>query len=1092
MTATNLLAINTAKMLTGIGGWSPVTNCTLSHSVHGSPWTVVLGGDVYQNGMQAKATGAGNIEYETEDFRVNVGSVYKSTIWLGMITGRTSRLGIRFYDIDSILLLNDYNEIATFEDNEWGGIGFAEIAPENAYYARLYSRSDGLAIDEVIGVSRPAVFEDSDIYSDFMSYTLKYVPQFMIDDDFAQDKTGNPGVPSPLVRYMSMGTYPLSLIHDTIQAWDYVRPVDSIDGQADLSTLADPFAAESAWLPWLAQTMGVSLDTIPSGGRSPWLAFETAGIDTWVEWEEDVDPLSIPGVSDTEWVDIETFSPDFFNVDVARRLQIASGFNGILGGTAESISIYVSALLNTESDNPFVYVVKHYATNPYRVLVATLGIEDPDPDGDMLERAIEAATPAGTDVTTKHGVYVTARSYYATDDFFSNMWTDLPFAASRLPIRMVENGAASGQSLVTASVTGSLEPFYGSGVGLARWYEGYSLYSGAVQLRTEPHSSFNVLGDMSFRVLVSNVSLPATGNTLLIGGSEDKWNLQVDDAGTLIFNWENSGSNQISSDTVVNFGNADTRPFWLRVDLDVNNGASGHDVYFYTSPSLYSEVWDQVGTTITTGAVTAIDTSANANLYLLDDTTTSDASLTTIVYRAILYDDLTGSIANDINLTGEFTHSADLINTNTRFFRLPISNIQVFVEPATVGATNLVESDWVANNHAFRDDYWYFGHSPFSFSGGTASLGDTLVVTDLPSDTYDWTVTLADGTTDAGSTGTVTSITFDADDHGGQSILNIAVREDTGQTLQAFFTPDMLSGNTLVAVDGQSRTWTLTRAFETSEYYEFSEFVDRPHLQASGGDGVFTSGQYFDAEEPITVGIVARRFWSTAGITDIVDHTFTGTATTGWKIRYNGTDIEAIVEGDPGNVTLSYNESATALGEFNLITLRRDIQSGLISLWINETKEDEIADPWLDAGLFDPADIGNTGTFGDSSAVNKFDMRYFGIFDRSLSDDDILYLTNEMGRLVPLLPQAQQTINAPIVVSAPVVYIPGFDLADWDILPGVITAGPTLHAPQLNMSVPMNFLATTVTLYAPQINKIVQADFLATTVTLYQPTVDQP
>ncbi|HYH49645.1 MAG TPA: hypothetical protein VEG38_08860, partial [Acidimicrobiia bacterium] len=49
---------------------------------------------------------------------------------------------------------------------------------------------------------------------------------------------------------------------------------------------------------------------------------------------------------------------------------------------------------------------------------------------------------------------------------------------------------------------------------------------------------------------------------------------------------------------------------WVRAVLDVNNEASGNDVFFYTSED--GETWTQLGNTVTTAGVTSIFDSTSA------------------------------------------------------------------------------------------------------------------------------------------------------------------------------------------------------------------------------------------------------------------------------------------------------------------------------------------------------------------------------------------------------------------------------------------------------------------------------------------------
>lgn len=104
-------------------------------------------------------------------------------------------------------------------------------------------------------------------------------------------------------------------------------------------------------------------------------------------------------------------------------------------------------------------------------------------------------------------------------------------------------------------------------------------------------------------------------------------------AGTLQFNWSTDGNANTSGNstvTIESVGIANGTDCWLRVTLDVDNGASGYDLEFwYSQDPVWTDVgavaWTQLGTTITGGATTSIFASAT-DLFLgkYSDLTTAD------------------------------------------------------------------------------------------------------------------------------------------------------------------------------------------------------------------------------------------------------------------------------------------------------------------------------------------------------------------------------------------------------------------------------------------------------------------------------------
>ena len=139
---------------------------------------------------------------------------------------------------------------------------------------------------------------------------------------------------------------------------------------------------------------------------------------------------------------------------------------------------------------------------------------------------------------------------------------------------------------------------------------------------TPDAAALDITGDIDVRVdaTLANWILPeypSTGDTdygytELIGketAADRAWALYTR-LGKLLFQWRNSGG---SATSVI----SDDLPLTasgrlaVRVTLDVDNGASGYDLTFYTSDSI-DGTWTQLGDTTTGGATTSIRASAAA------------------------------------------------------------------------------------------------------------------------------------------------------------------------------------------------------------------------------------------------------------------------------------------------------------------------------------------------------------------------------------------------------------------------------------------------------------------------------------------------
>ncbi|CAL9352179.1 hypothetical protein SUDANB1_00482 [Streptomyces sp. enrichment culture] len=129
------------------------------------------------------------------------------------------------------------------------------------------------------------------------------------------------------------------------------------------------------------------------------------------------------------------------------------------------------------------------------------------------------------------------------------------------------------------------------------------------------HASLDVTGDLDLRIDASLANWLSPVGTGAIGVLElfakyqitgqKSWLLGSKD-GRLYFEWSSDGSNTLSASSTV----APAIPgpggrMAVRVTLDVNNGASGNTVTFYTAPTLAGP-WVQLGASVTQSGTTSV------------------------------------------------------------------------------------------------------------------------------------------------------------------------------------------------------------------------------------------------------------------------------------------------------------------------------------------------------------------------------------------------------------------------------------------------------------------------------------------------------
>lgn len=122
-----------------------------------------------------------------------------------------------------------------------------------------------------------------------------------------------------------------------------------------------------------------------------------------------------------------------------------------------------------------------------------------------------------------------------------------------------------------------------------------------------------ITGDIEIRARIAPTGWAASGGGTIAakwegGTGQRSWVLLLNADGTLGFQWTTDGVTnpgaKPSTATVQSAGAVNGQPYWVRVQLDVDNGASGNTLTFSTSPD--GANWTQLGTPVVTAGVTSI------------------------------------------------------------------------------------------------------------------------------------------------------------------------------------------------------------------------------------------------------------------------------------------------------------------------------------------------------------------------------------------------------------------------------------------------------------------------------------------------------
>ncbi len=266
---------------------------------------------------------------------------------------------------------------------------------------------------------------------------------------------------------------------------------------------------------------------------------------------------------------------------------------------------------------------------------------------------------------------------------------------------------------------------------------------------TPDSAALSIIGDIDVRYKLAPVG---TWVSLVLGGKDDgfgvnrEWQLQVSAPGTVVLTWWDSGGTLQSATSTAAVGTVFGSGVlgWLRFTLQVNNGAGGSNIKFYTSPD--GTTWTQLGSTVTkafttsirdqaaavTIGATATVTGTNAaNFYraqirnnILDDGTgiVFDADFTTKAFGANTFVESSVNAAT-VTINGTLAQAGDgrvsLVSSTP--------GTQATVNKAGGGLVTNVDYLTIQDSKATPSSTWYAGVHSINVSNNTGWNFNTTV-----------------------------------------------------------------------------------------------------------------------------------------------------------------------------------------------------------------------------------------------------------------------------------------------------------------------------------------------------------------------------
>jgi hypothetical protein len=822
----------------------------------------------------------------------------------------------------------------------------------SANYARVvFSCDAATAADQSFFLTDvSAVNMSTAINNPTLNQTYNLLPEFIRSGDADIDNVGSFGFTFVVKRLLASAFGYGITTGEELRSWTYTRGEDSTTGVESKSALTDPLTINSTSLNWLAQLVGVALNN-PYTGLSMWLSLpDWSTVTDSTTWEA-IDLLDAASVEDSvTWAAARSSS--YENID-AYRQQILYAFNGLNAGKPESMNSYLETILDTTTPaSYFTRIKKHYRESPFLVKYVFDLAVDPDIGGTLIETEMEPTLAMGTIGSQSNKARDSGEFAYEAKDILEANIPGAGATATDTSVFKFGNDACSAVPDVTGAgrhinlFDSSLSKPKASRYGIiagARYHTGFAFYPSGVS----GSAAYLQGGSVSTALTGTSVDYIFHVSDITYGNASDVvlWEqfssgstyraCVIDETGVLKYLTGASGS--AASTTYSSVTHDESYDFSKQGDRWIRFSVTSSETSFYVAPTMHGvcHPTDYLINTASSASPNIYSNSATSKLFLVGH---GDNGI--VAYRAVITDgtmnsSLSGfsntlSAVMDLNLrtTTSYTTTPALYDGVDTFTQSSSKNTNV-AYTIQYEASPVPIANWIGLPHT-GTDYLYLGNQ--------SSSGDSIVVSGMASDTYNWTVTYTDGTTATGTASSVTTIIWTAATYGGKQITQIGAVGQGGSPATHTFLPSIINAHTAAAstgTDSASGTWTINRAWEAADTYEHSSIIDRDLFQLNREGASCSPNLSISRDMPISLSVNYRRFKTDSGNDDYV-------------FKHPNFQMKFSSSGVTFTVTDAFDSSATAanttsltwddtsrVGQWNHVGLVRDVINNKILLYAN-------------------------------------------------------------------------------------------------------------------------------------------------------------
>jgi hypothetical protein len=215
---------------------------------------------------------------------------------------------------------------------------------------------------------------------------------------------------------------------------------------------------------------------------------------------------------------------------------------------------------------------------------------------------------------------------------------------------------------------------------------------------TPDAASLDIVGDIDLRAEATPRDWTPSGNQTFVSkytasGNQRSYKFQLNTAGTLSLLWSTDGTAVTTKTSTVAVTPPASGKLAVRVTLDVDNGAAGNDVKFYTASSI-TGTWTQLGATVTTGGVTSIFSSTAGGNIGASDSGTVDR-FAGVIHKCIIMSGIAGTQVANPDFTIQANNATSFADTATPAKTWTIQNNAELVVPQTNTITPDLTEVWL-------------------------------------------------------------------------------------------------------------------------------------------------------------------------------------------------------------------------------------------------------------------------------------------------------------------------------------------------------------------------------------------------------------